>query len=105
MRAMPTLGLLVLLCGCAPDPFQRPQTWHLPPDGHGANDANLRSMLVNPDDLTAGSGVDTSIGQLSARPVDALLTGHRRPLPAGNASTIGGSGAGTLATPSAGGMP
>jgi hypothetical protein len=48
-------------------------------------------MLVNPGDLTAGTGDDTSVGTLSVRPVDALLSGHRRPLPTGNASTIGAS--------------
>ncbi len=111
MRVIPSVLLLVLLCGCASDPFQRPQTWRLPPDGQGANDANLRTMLVNPADLTAGTSDDTSVGRLSVRPVDALLSGHRQPLPAGNASTIGasslqsgGQGLGGAGTPSAGGM-
>ncbi len=108
MRLMPSVLVLGLLCGCAPDPFQRPHTWHLPPDGQGANDANLRTMLVNPNDLTSGTGDDGSVGRLSVRPVDALLSGHRQPLPAGNASTIGasspqpGQGIGVLGTPTAG---
>ena len=98
MRAMPFILLLALVSGCAKDPFQRPQTWKLPPDGGGANDANLRAMIANPQDLTAGTSDDTGVGHLAVRPVDALLSGHRRSLPTVNASTIGAS-----AMPSGGG--
>ena len=93
MRAKLSLLLLVLTAGCAQDPFQRPNTWTLPPDGLGSNDANLRAMLVNPKDQVAGTVDDTSLGPLSVRPVDALVTGRRKPLPSVNASTVGtGSG-------------
>jgi hypothetical protein len=90
-RLWPSLLLPLLLAGCAQDPFERPATWHLPPDGMGANDANLRTMVVNPNDLVAGQGDDTSVGALSVRPVDQLLAGRRRPLPSVNASDIGAS--------------
>jgi hypothetical protein len=88
MRASVVL-LLLAVAGCAQDPFQRPATWSLPPTGLGANDTNLRAMLVNPNDLAAGTGDDTSTGPLSVRPIDALVTGRRRPLPSVNASQIG----------------
>jgi hypothetical protein len=95
MRALPIIAFAVLLAGCAAqDPFERPQTWSLPPTGLGANDTNLRAMLVNPNDLVAGSGDNTSLGALSVHPVDALLSGHRKPLPSVNASQIGASGQG-----------
>lgn len=89
MRALLILPFLALLGGCQQDPFERPHTWSLPPTGLGANDSNLRAMLVNPNDLAAGTGDDTSTGPLSVRPVDALLTGRRKPLPSVNASEIG----------------
>ncbi|MGD0103362.1 MAG: hypothetical protein ABSC06_04915 [Rhodopila sp.] len=93
MRAKLSLLLLLLTAGCAQDPFERPNTWTLPPAGLGSNDANLRAMLVNPKDQVAGTGDDTSLGPLSVRPIDALVTGRRKPLPSVNASTIGtGSG-------------
>jgi type IV pilus biogenesis protein CpaD/CtpE len=112
MRAMLSVALLSLLTACAQDPFERPHTWSLPPAGLGANDSNLRTMLANPNDLVAGTGDDTSTGPLSVRPIDALVTGRRRPLPSVNASTIGaseqqgaqgGAGAGTQAGTGAGG--
>jgi hypothetical protein len=93
MRALVILSVFAMLAGCSSqDPFDRPQTWSLPPAGLGANDSNLRAMLVNPNDLAAGTGDDTSLGPLSVRPVDALLTGRRKPLPSVNASQIGASG-------------
>jgi hypothetical protein len=94
MRALLVLGLVGALGGCAQDPFERPRTWSLPPTGLGANDGNLRAMLVNPNDLAAGTADDTSVGPLSVRPVDALLAGRRKPLPSVNASQIGASSGG-----------
>ena len=92
MRALLILPVFAMLGGCSQDPFDRPQTWSLPPTGLGANDSNLRAMLVNPNDLAAGTGDNTSVGPLSVRPVDALLRGRRKPLPSVNASQIGASG-------------
>jgi hypothetical protein len=42
------------------------------------NDANLRTMLVNPRDLAAGAGED----------VRRLVAGGRQPLPASNAAVF-----------------
>jgi hypothetical protein len=92
MRALLLLPVFAMLGACSQDPFDRPQTWSLPQTGLGANDSNLRAMLVNPNDLAAGTEDNTSVGPLSVRPVDALLTGRRKPLPSVNASQIGASG-------------
>jgi hypothetical protein len=92
MRALLAVAAVGWVAGCTPDPFGRPHTWSLPPTGLGANDSNLRTMLVNPNDLAAGTGDDTSVGALSAHPVDALLKGHRKSLPSVSASQIGASG-------------
>jgi hypothetical protein len=89
MRALLILPVFAMLAGCAQDPFERPQTWSLPPAGLGANDSNLRAMVANPNDLAVGTGDDGSLGPLSVRPVDELLTGRRKPLPSVNASQIG----------------
>lgn len=89
MRATFALVLLSVLAACKQDPYERPKTWSLPPTGFGANDSNLRAMLVNPNDLAAGTGDDTSTGPSSVRPIDALVTGRRKPLPSVSASTIG----------------
>jgi hypothetical protein len=77
-----------VLVGCTPDwPMDRPGTWSL---GHeaGANEANLRAMVVNPHDLVAGSGDGTSLGAEAAQPVQRLFTGHRAPLPTTTASSV-----------------
>ena len=94
VRAIPALVLLLAMTACNAnrDPFDAPGTWSLPPAGLTSNDTNLRAMLVNPNDATAGTGEDTSLGALSARPVEQLVTGHRRPLPSVNASEVGATG-------------
>jgi hypothetical protein len=88
MRAIAATLLLLALAGCT-DPFDRPLTWSLPPTGLSSNDNNLRAMLVNPGDAVAGVGEDTSVAPLSERPVELLMSGHRRPLPFVNASEVG----------------
>jgi hypothetical protein len=100
------LPLLVtpMLAGCGNvDQFNHPGTWKLPPAGQGANDANLRAMVANPNDLVAGADEPGSNGAESVRPVDLLLTGRRRPLPSVNASSIGASSGGAGQQGAAGG--
>lgn len=95
MRATLPILLLLTVAGCSsPDPFDKPGTWSLPPSGMNSNDTNLRTMLVNPNDLVAGSGEATSLAPESARPVELLVTGRRPPLPSVNASDVGTSGQG-----------
>lgn len=92
------VGLLVaLLClavaGCDPhqDPIDKPGTWSLAPAGLTSNDENLRTMLVNPNDLVAGESADGSEGRLASRPVQQLLTGRRAVLPVEVGSEIPGA--------------
>lgn len=77
--------LLVLLsaAACTPDyPLDKPGTWRIPETSD--NDANLRTMIVNPHDLVAGTGETTTIGSEAGPPVRRLLTGKRYELPASN---------------------
>ena len=72
--------LLLAVAGCTPDyPMDKRGTWHLPETS--ANDANLRAMIVNPQDLVAGVGENTTIGSQAGPPVQRLITGKRTPLP------------------------
>jgi hypothetical protein len=75
------LALLPLLGGCNFDPFSqdpidKPGTWA----PEGVNDANLRAMVANPQDLVAGAGTANSTGAEAAPPVGLLLSGKRTPL-------------------------
>jgi hypothetical protein len=102
---IPLLLLLLNLGSCgSSEQFERPGTWKLPPAGQGANDANLRAMLVDPHDLVAGVGEPASLGTEAVRPVELLLKGRRQPLPTVNASSIGigGSSGGGGGAPAAG---
>jgi hypothetical protein len=92
MRAILVPVLLLTVAGCAPDPFDKPGTWSLPPTGMTSDDNNLRTMLVNPSDAVVGTGEDTSVAPLAERPVEMLYSGRRRPLPSVNASEIGAGG-------------
>jgi hypothetical protein len=92
MRTTLPILLVLMVAGCQADPIDKPGTWSLPPAGMTSNDTNLRTMLVNPNDAVAGTGEDTSMGTLSERPVELLVSGRRRPLPSVNASEIGVTG-------------
>lgn len=89
MRASLMLLIGLVLAGCGYDGWNKPGAWTVPPAGFDSNDSNLRVMLANPRDLSAGQGEETSDGALAARPVQLLLSGQRRPLPSVNASTVG----------------
>jgi hypothetical protein len=92
------LVLLLPLAACTPDyPMDKAGTWHAPEVG--ANDKNLRIMLVNPQDLIAGTGEDNSLGSESAPPVHRLLTGNRTPLPASDAAEFQSGGSPTGGSP------
>ena len=82
------LSILLALAACAQDPFDRPGTWSVPLGSSGSNDANLRTMVVDPRDLTAGTGEDNSAGTAAVAPVRRLLTGRRPPLPQSDVSTL-----------------
>ena len=79
--------LLLSAAACTPDyPMDKAGTWQLPETS--ANDANLRTMIVNPHDLVAGAGESTTIGAEAGPPVKRLLTGKRYPLPASGVAPI-----------------
>lgn len=46
---------LILVAGCAAEPFERPGTWR----ATGANEQNLRAMVANPADLERGQQATT----------------------------------------------
>lgn len=81
-------GLLVAshLTGCSPlqDPYQRVGTW----SAEGVNDANLRAMVADPDDLALGRGTERALAVEAVPPVARLLTGHRPTLPTESSSGI-----------------
>ena len=82
--------VMAMLGGCDPhqDPIDKPGTWSLPPAGLTSNDENLRTMLVNPNDLVAGTGTNTSAGSEAAAPVRRLIAGQRAKLPSSEGSLI-----------------
>ena len=86
MRIHFALLAVVGLGACSPDyPFDKPGTWSLgAPGTMNANDANLRAMVVNPNDLVAGRGDPGSLGAEAAPPVKRLLAGQRKELPKSN---------------------
>jgi hypothetical protein len=84
---LPLLGI----AACSPDyPFDKPGTWHL--GATGSNDANLRTMIVNPRDLVGGTGERRALASEAAPPVHRLLTGQRYPLPASDVLQVELSG-------------
>lgn len=97
MRTRLIAGLLLIapaLAGCTvppwSDPFERPGTWR----PTGANEANLRAMAQNPADLERGQAARGDLAAEGIPPIERLLAGQRRPLPAvaSNAGPGGGGG-------------
>jgi hypothetical protein len=87
MNRWRTIAVLLLLplAACTPDyPMDKAGTWQ--PPAVSDNDRNLRVMIVNPQDLVAGTGEDNSTAAAAAPPVHRLLTGHRAELPPSNAA-------------------
>jgi len=86
MRIYLPLVALLGLAACTPDyPFDKPGTWALGPQGSpNANDANLRAMVVNPNDLVVGQSEPGSVGAEASRPIRKLFAGQRAALPASN---------------------
>ena len=73
------------LAGCTEYEVDRPGTWQ----PTGANDHNLRAMLVNPQDMTAGTGAITSRGDTASRAVTRLANDRRRQLLNASVSRVG----------------
>ncbi|WP_372624094.1 hypothetical protein [Falsiroseomonas sp.] len=84
MLALPLL-LAVAACG-GPEPYERPGTWR----ATGANEANLRAMVVEPAHLTRGARpLAASHGERAAIAAERLGRGA-----APQAAPTGGAGAG-----------
>ena len=73
--------------GCSDPEIDRPGTWK----PTGANDLNLRAMLVNPQDAYSGTGALTSRGDAGSRAVTRLLADRRRALLDASLSRVGGT--------------
>lgn len=90
-----TIGLLSLT-GCQQDRFTAPGTWQ----PTYANEANLREMLANPDDLRIGEAAKDARGQVAAVAVNRLLLDKQRRLSTSSTSTVGNvQGAGSEDAP------
>ena len=92
--------LLIAMAGCTEPEIDRPGTWK----PTGANDQNLRVMLVNPQDEFYGTGATTSRGDSGARAVTRLLTDRRRPLLDASLSKTAPNAGGAADTPLSGGV-
>jgi len=77
--------LLALLAGCAGDDFARPGTWQ----PTGANEANLRAMLVDPTHIERGVSAVGERGQPASAAILRLEQDRRRPLPDSRVSRVG----------------
>jgi hypothetical protein len=95
-----TAWSLLPLAACSPDyPFDRKGTWSLPPGELGANDANLRATIADPNDLTAGAAEDGSVGNEAAAPVRRMVSGQRPRLPTTSGTPLESTDAQMSATP------
>lgn len=92
MHMPPLVRLMLLLAplgGCAAfDPFTREGVWR----PTGSNEANLQSMLENPNDLIAGRGATGSYGQTATQAVERLRNDRVRGLPASGLTTFAPAG-------------
>ncbi len=93
MKWLLPMVMLLALGACSTDPFTQdqfaePGTWAPTND----NDANLRAMVANPHDLIAGRPMDGATGAEAVMPVEKLLAGKRKKLPATEANAVYGSG-------------
>jgi hypothetical protein len=70
--------LVLAVAGCdATDPYLRQGMWR----PNGANEANLRAMVVSPADLVQGVRSPGGDGQQAAAALDRLRNDKIRPLP------------------------
>jgi hypothetical protein len=93
------LLLLIVLAGCdSIDPYRREGTWR----PNGANEANLRAMVVVPSDLAVATRASPADGELAAAALSRLHHDRVRPLPDSALAQIVPISSGTAAAPAAG---
>ncbi len=95
MRAILITALLLPVAGCgaAGDVYERPGVWR----PVGSNDANLRAMIADPDDLVTGVADPRADGQVVAAAVARYRAGKVKDLVDASVSKvapIASSGAG-----------
>jgi len=106
MHRLSLAVLALALTACAQDPFERPATWSASRAPAGSsNNANLRTMIADPQDLVAGSGEANSSGAIAASAARRLIDGKRPPLPSSTTSSIQGASGGQSAAPAASSTP
>ena len=82
----------MLLAGCAfEDPLTRPGLW----EPVGANDANLRAMVADPEDLVTGVADRRADGQVAAAAVARYRAGKVKELPDSAISKVAPNSAST----------
>lgn len=97
-RTTALLLMLIALAGCDQvDPYHREGTWR----PNGANDANLRAMVVVPSDLVAATPAGPADGVLAAAALARLHHDRVRPLPDSGVAQIVMVGSGAAAPPAA----
>ena len=96
------LLLLTVLAGCnRTDPYQREGTWR----PNGANEANLRAMVVVPSDLAVATRANPTDGELAAAALSRLHNDRVRPLPDSALAQVVPISSGSAASPAAAPTP
>jgi hypothetical protein len=92
------LLLLIVLAGCdRTDPYQREGAWR----PNGANNSNLRAMIVVPSDLAVATRAGPADGELAAAALSRLHQDRVRPLPDSGLAQVVPVSSGTAAAPAA----
>ncbi len=88
ISSMAAAAALVALGGCslARDPIEQPGTWR----ATGANEHNLRAMVMDPSHLERGIGASTDRAQPGSLAATRLFTDRRRRLVITSTSEVGG---------------
>ena len=89
MRHATAMLLLIAIMGCsAIDPYTREGVWR----PRGANDANLRLHVANPQMLDRGVDDPRSDGQMTAAAIQRLRTNRVHPLAAASVARLQATG-------------
>ncbi len=98
MMRLTALLLLITLAACdRTDPYLRDGAWR----PNGANDANLRAMVVIPSDLAVATRASPADGALAAAALSRLHHDRVRQLPDSGLAQVVPISSGTAAPPAA----